>query len=202
MISATPTLIVYEQTGQWASAIRRVLSPPAEPSVRRAPEEADLLAEPIESGERRPAARVEKTGAARRASAMIPNDGKVAPKRQIVECRAADHCLRELAQASVALVALELRAESRERSLELLATIAEIYPTVPVVVLAERRLRRYEWLARELGAVHFIVSPQRLGQLATIAHRHWERTGNMGEADSAQSPDLPGVIDGIWESLP
>jgi hypothetical protein len=117
---------------------------------------------------------------------------------RIIETRTNDQCLDELAVAPTAFVAVELSDASRERGLELLSSIAERFPFAKVVVLADRGLRHYEWLARELGAVHFVASPRQLAPLATIISRHWQRTAPAAASDAETGRS----IDDIWRDLP
>jgi DNA-binding NtrC family response regulator len=181
MTSARPTLIVCEQSGHWASAIRRLFSPVVL-SVRRAPLEDNA---PIESN-------------VHDDQSPILGAAVVAVECRIVEARTNENCLAELAQSPQAVVGVELCDATRERALDLLSTIAERYPACPVVVLADRSMRHYEWLARELGAIHFVASPRQLASLATIVARHSDHTAssNASEAESGRS------VEDIWRSLP
>ena len=181
MTSARPTLIVCEQSGHWASAIRRLFSPVVL-SVRRAPMVGDA-----------PSERDDRDDQAPSLGATV-----VAVECRIVEARTNENCLAELAQAPKALVGVELCDVTRERALELLSTMAERYPACRVFVLADRSMRHYEWLTRELGAVHFVASPRQLASLVTFAGRHWEQTTPSAGCDA----DSDRSVEDIWRSLP
>lgn len=181
MTSVRPTLIVCEQSGHWASAIRRLFSPVVL-SARRAPAEID----PTAVGD-------DLNGQAHGLGAAV-----VAVECRIVEARTNENCLAELAQTPTALVGVELCDATRERALELLATLAERYPACRVIVLADRSMRHYEWLARELGAVHFVASPRQLASLATIVSRHADLTATSTDTDA----DAGRSVEEIWRSLP
>ena len=181
MTSARPTLIVCEQSGHWASAIRRLFSPVVL-SVRRAPTEVDPSAVQDERSDLPPS-----LGAA-----------VVAVECRIVEARTNENCLAELAQTPTALVGVELCDATRERALDLLSAIAERYPLCRVIDLADRGMRHYEWLTRELGAVHFVASPRQLASLATIVSRHWDLAAPATEPDAENGRS----VEDIWRSLP
>ncbi|HEY2840508.1 MAG TPA: hypothetical protein VGJ26_15230 [Pirellulales bacterium] len=188
MAAARPTLIVCEQTGHWASAIRRLFSPAAPAAVRAASEDT---------------ASAEETGTERQdrlvATPKIRHgDDALAADYRIIETRTTENCLSELARSPAALVAVELSGDTRERALELLSTIAERYPAASAVVLADRRMRSYEWIARELGAIHFVASPRQLAPLATIAGKRWKRFRPSSDA----SQENERSVEEIWRSLP
>ena len=181
MTCARPTLIVCEQSGHWASAIRRLFSPVVL-SVRRAPMVDDAPSERDDRDDQAPS-----LGAA-----------VVAVECRIVEARTNENCLAELAQSPAAIVGVELCDAMRERALELLSTIAERYPACRVIVLADRSMRHYEWLTRELGAVHFVASPRQLASLATIVGRHWDQAATSVDSDAESHRS----VEDIWRSLP
>ena len=60
------------------------------------------------------------------------------------------------------------------------------------MVLADRELASYEWLARELGAADFVCSPRKLRAVAHLAEAHWRST---------PEPKI-GVVEKNWASLP
>lgn len=80
---------------------------------------------------------------------------------------------RQLLEDSPAsFVALELAPPRIDAVLNFLARLERDFPLARAAVLANRELADYQWLARELGAVDFRVSPRWLGSLAEIALRH------------------------------
>ncbi len=114
------------------------------------------------------------------------------PAVRCLETRSGAECLERLADAPAALVLVELTAASSERSLSLLSQIAQCSRQALVVVAAERRLARCERLVRELGAVHFLVSPRELPALCGMVERH-----------AARAPEIESELgDRIWAELP
>ncbi len=133
-------MIVFERTGAWAAALRRVLGGAIE----------------------------------------------LRSTRSLAECR------RELADARQSLVAVELTADSAPQVAEFIVWANEQMAPAQVVVLAPRELTGYaDWL-REAGAIHFIASPRRLGELERIVERRRARYPSRGQSLQAE----------IWERLP
>lgn len=103
----------------------------------------------------------------------------------LVETRSVRQCLDALRQAPASLVAIELTAANYLAALDLLAEMAMEFRLAATAVLADRSVPRkleraedrvaLEWLARELGAVHFVSAPRRLAALCDVARRHLER---------------------------
>jgi len=138
----------------------------------------------------------ERTGrwavAWRRAWARTLRDaGGDAPMR-VVETRSVSECRETLAEMPSAFVAIELTPTGADKALELLAEVMTRFRDSAAAVLAEDDLAEYEWLAREIGAAHFISSPRQLPSLVGIVRRHAERT-------PAQELELPQEI---WARLP
>ena len=111
---------------------------------------------------------------------------------RLVETRSPDECCAALSSSPRAIAAIELDAAHCDQALALVHTIRERFPDTIIVVLAAYESAEYQWLARELGAAHFVSSPSRLGDFAFLAHRHWE---------SWARPEL-GTAEQIWATLP
>jgi len=111
---------------------------------------------------------------------------------RVVETRSVSECLETLAELPAAFVAIELTAKSADKALELLFELMTRFRDSAAAVLAENELAEYEWLAREMGAVHFVASPRHLPSLVEMVRRHAERT---------PAPDL-GLRQEIWSRLP
>ena len=98
-----------------------------------------------------------------------------APEIRTIETRSPEDCLQHLREFPAAFVVLELAAEDRDRALELLLEITTRHRGAAAAVVAERTIQEYEWSLRELGAVHFIVSPRELAALCRMVERHAAR---------------------------
>jgi hypothetical protein len=94
-------------------------------------------------------------------------------KQRVYEMRSMAACWRELADWPCSFLLLELTVENNELLISRLADLDREYPGAAAVVIAERRLAHYEWLVREAGAVHFVVSTRCLRPLAGMVERHW-----------------------------
>jgi hypothetical protein len=90
----------------------------------------------------------------------------------LCETRALAACWRELASRPHSFLVLELTHENAEVLLGRLSDLGREFPHAAAVVVAERPLRRLEWLVRESGAIHFEVSRRRLRFVANMARRH------------------------------
>ena len=90
----------------------------------------------------------------------------------VYETRALAACWREVTSRPHSFLVLELTRDNGELLIGRLADLGREFPGAAAVVVAERRLRRLEWLVREAGAMHFEVSPRRLRLVAEMAHRH------------------------------
>jgi hypothetical protein len=108
------------------------------------------------------------------------------------ETRALSACWREVATRPHSFLVLELTRENSELLIGRLSDLGREFPGAAAVVVAERCLRRLEWLVREAGAIHFEVSPRRLRFVAALAHRH---------LTAAAAADL-NATQRILESLP
>ena len=111
---------------------------------------------------------------------------------RLVETRSADDCLAVLGEEPLAVVVVELCPATCDQALSLVAEVARRFPLAPVIVLAAREMALYEWLARELGAVHFASSPRRLQDVVAIVRRHGRRL---------PVPEM-GTAEAVWATLP
>ncbi len=108
------------------------------------------------------------------------------------ETRGIAECWKVLAVAPASLVVVELTAATVEELLRRMLHLPRDFPRAKVVVVAERGLAQYEWLAREAGAVHFACSPRQAGTLVALARRHLEKTPLPQRTFAEQ----------VWEGLP
>jgi hypothetical protein len=90
---------------------------------------------------------------------------------RVMETRSPAECLDTIESAPAAFVVLELTAADCDRALDLLFEISTRYPSAATAVAAERSMKNYQGLVRELGAVHFLVSPRELPTLAGMVAR-------------------------------
>ncbi|HUY32163.1 MAG TPA: hypothetical protein VMV69_05235 [Pirellulales bacterium] len=111
---------------------------------------------------------------------------------RVVETRGVSECRETLAAMPAAFVAIELAPASAGAALELLAEVTAKFRGSAAAVLAQAELAEYEWLARELGAVHFVASPRQLPSLVGVVRRHAQRT---------PAPELE-MRQEIWSRLP
>lgn len=115
---------------------------------------------------------------------------------RLIETRSPIECIEAIRAAPSAFVLLELTASDCDRALELLLEISTRRRDVAAAVVAERSLKAYEWLARELGAVHFVVSPRELPPLVGMVERFAERFA------ARQPPPELELEESVWASLP
>jgi hypothetical protein len=113
---------------------------------------------------------------------------------RVVETRGARECRETLAGLPGAFVAIELTAAGADAALDLLAELTTNCRGAAAAVLAERELADYEWLARELGAVHFVASPRQLPPLVDIVRRHAARAPAIARELETREE--------IWSRLP
>jgi hypothetical protein len=116
---------------------------------------------------------------------------------RLIETRSASHCRDALADVPEAFTIVELAPSACDAALDLLRDILFRFPRAPCAVVADDRLRGYEWLARELGALDFITTPLTLDRLCLPAARHlarWRPPREYGRhEDLAQR---------LWDELP
>ena len=114
------------------------------------------------------------------------------PELRIHETRSLSDGWEMLRQHPASFLVAELTAGNADALLERLASLARDFPAARVAVVAERSLRGYEWLVRELGAVWFVVSPRELAPIVKLARRHLQRVPSPRGS----------VFEQIWNSLP
>jgi len=112
--------------------------------------------------------------------------------RAISQTRSLAGCLRALAVCPASLVALELTEANVEEVAERLIEIAARYPAARVVLLTTRAMQHYEWLLREMGAVHLLFSVRQVDALIQIAARHF---ATVPEQEMS-------ALDRVWMRLP
>jgi hypothetical protein len=92
---------------------------------------------------------------------------------------------------------LELTRDNAETLIGRLSELGREYPGAAAVIVADRRLRPLEWLAREAGAVHFEVSPRRMAAIAALARRH------LAAAPKADLPPTQRILANLpWSHTP
>jgi hypothetical protein len=92
------------------------------------------------------------------------------------------------------VIAAELTEAGAGEMLAALSRFDREFPQAALVALADRRLAGYRDLIREAGAVHFIISPRRLGEVADIVDRRLKR---FRAAETVETP-----TDEIHANLP
>ncbi|MBI3464878.1 MAG: hypothetical protein HY000_17755 [Planctomycetes bacterium] len=100
----------------------------------------------------------------------------------IAETRSLADCRQELRTAPSSVVAIEFSVATAEAVLDFLGRLPSQFPQAVVIVLAGRDEQPWEWLVRELGAVHVAWSPREMSAVAEIVRRRL--------ADSARQPNL------------
>lgn len=111
---------------------------------------------------------------------------------RLIETRSAAECRETAAAHRGSFVIVELEAARVEPALEVLLDLGLRFPEQASAVVAGRSMRSYEELARELGALAFVVSPLEMDGLCNLAERHVRQTV-IEPAD---------VRKRIWENLP
>lgn len=114
------------------------------------------------------------------------------PGVRVDEARSLPECWAMLARWPASLLVVELTRRNARALIERMASLGREYPRARIAVVAERSLAPWEWLMREAGAVHFTVSPRRLGALARLAVRH------LGAAPRPARS----LTERIWDHLP
>jgi len=114
------------------------------------------------------------------------------PGVRVYETRSLPECWAMLARWPASLLVVELTRSNAEALVGRMTSLDREFPSARMAVVAERELARCEWLMREAGAVHFTVSPRRLGPLARLAVRH---------LDAAPRPERT-LTRRIWARLP
>jgi hypothetical protein len=110
---------------------------------------------------------------------------------RVWETRSLADCWDELTKSPASFLIVEL-AHDLAPLLQRLARLPRTFPAARAAVVSERSLAAYEWLLREAGAVHFLLSPREVAPLARMACRHL-----------AQAPSSPqSLTERIWTTLP
>lgn len=93
-----------------------------------------------------------------------------------------DEALEDLeGQAPIICVAWELRDENLDDVIRGLRTLTARHPPLPsVVLLHERSWITDQWTLRELGAIHVVMSKQRITSLSRVLARLAERCPRPG----------------------
>ena len=89
-------------------------------------------------------------------------------------------------------VAVELSTIGVDVQLRFVAEASRDFPSACAIVVADRALAGYRWLACELGATAFAVSTRELEPIAALTKRHV----------AAAAPVELNVMERIWEQLP
>jgi hypothetical protein len=129
----------------------------------------------------------ERTG--KWARAIAPHLPAAAVLREV---RGLPACGAELASAGASLVAVELEPERWPSLCQFLVELSRRFPRARAVVLANQERASEETAVREAGAVHWVVSTRRAGEVGSMAARH------LGQFP----PRLDGAHRGIWQRLP
>jgi hypothetical protein len=108
------------------------------------------------------------------------------------ECRRLAEAWSALEETPGAFVIAEATRENLDELSQRLMWLSRDFPSARAAVVADRSMAAYEWLVREAGAVHFIVSPRRLPALAAMVVRHLA---------NAPMP-VQTLVERIWASLP
>jgi hypothetical protein len=121
----------------------------------------------------------------------IGEERRPGPPR-LIETRSPSECREVVATHRGAFVVAELASPGVDATLDLLWRLTTDFGETAAAVVAGREWLPYEWLARELGAQAFVVSPFGLESLRELALRHLLRAV-VPTADVQQR---------IWENLP
>jgi hypothetical protein len=97
-----------------------------------------------------------------------------------------------LAAAGACLIAVELQPDRLPQLWLFLAELPRRFPRSVAVVLASGDLAPLEAGVREAGAVHWVESTRRAGEVGRLAARHLARI----------APGLDGAQGEIWQRLP
>ena len=108
------------------------------------------------------------------------------------QTRSLSECWEMLGRWPASFLVVELTRSNAEALVGRMTSLDREFPSARVAVVAERELARCEWLMWEAGAVHFTVSPRRLGPLARLAVRH---------LDATPRPERT-LTERIWARLP
>ena len=111
---------------------------------------------------------------------------------RVYETRTLEDCWRLLDDSPASLLILELTMSNAQALIERLVDLTDHYPAARAIVCGQRRLRPYEWVVREAGAVEALFSPRRIERAARLVERHMA---------SAPQQDLT-FRESVWRRLP
>lgn len=111
---------------------------------------------------------------------------------RIYETRSLDDCETLISDSPASLAIVELTAGDAVQTAETVSKWNAAHPRMRIVVVADRDQVEHEWLMREAGAIHFLVSPRRVNLVAQLVHRHFAQV---------PAPQLS-ALERIWASLP
>lgn len=128
----------------------------------------------------------------RRVEARLAHGDHRPRSPRLIETRSAAECREVLVKHGGSFVVAELTVPAVEPTLELLFHTLTKVREAATAVVAARPLLPYQWLARELGAQAFVVSPLEFEALRDVVQRHL-----------AKSPaTYVDVRERIWKNLP
>ena len=118
---------------------------------------------------------------------------------RLFETRTLDECWRRLVEQPTPLAAIELTADNVRPLMAMLLRLQDELPEVRAIVMAKRQLAEYESLIREAGAIHFLVSPRSLGDVAELVRR---RQAQLEASAASRTGDLDDPRAEILANLP
>ena len=108
------------------------------------------------------------------------------------EARSIAECRDMLPRYPASFLVAELTPNSIDPLLARVAILEQDFPLARFAVVAERELSAYQWVMRQAGAIHFVVSTRDLAPLARGICRHLQR---------GPAPE-PSPAERIWAELP
>jgi len=108
------------------------------------------------------------------------------------ECRRIAEAWTALAETPCSFAVVEANRPNLGDLIERLERLRHDFPGARAAVVADRNLAGYEWLLREAGAVHFLVSTRHVPPLARLVVRH------LANVPLPQQT----FVERIWASLP
>ena len=111
------------------------------------------------------------------------------------EVRSVQACRELLSDAPKSIVAIEMAGDTLPvgRAIDQMLSLGTEFPGMKWIVLADRPAQACEPMLRELGAVHFIASTRRAGEVADIVARHLQN----------RQPVLStNLADTLWQRIP
>jgi hypothetical protein len=120
------------------------------------------------------------------------------PSISLIETRRLDEVWERLQGATAAIVALELTLERADEIQAALRRLGDEFPQTVPMVFSTRSLAAWEEVVREAGAVHFVSSTRRIGEVVDLVRRR--AASAIGEA--LHGNEAPSLEDQILGSLP